>query len=423
MGEPFAQGSYIDDQRDIRFGDGDQDAHGRWVDAEGWVRLGPHGSGEIEDGRYVDIDGQLHEADGTAVDLWFGLPTGWQVPVEGFRSSVDTVPPQGYHPDPQAPTGATSPSADAMRAFQAGITRAQATDALGDPLTFAGTDPPASAAGLARHRLLPDYHGEDEYSDAFSAGMLRRSLQHDDQYTTIYDPSETDSVQRASVGDEGLLVDGRGAPLSGTFGYVVDPSDGSLHLFDQAEAWVTKGGEWVSLAGVDAQPDMIRQAVARGEKVRSVHHSTPLAGRPVAGAGTLTVTQGVITEISDRSGHYQPEAEYLWQTVEWLRAQGMDVASIDVTMIEKGATPETVLKGWQVELTRGNQAQAALKDKVHSDLDRWAYDKAQQERVAALQRQAQQQETPATRHFRATGCASYLPSQDGTYCMGCDQDL
>jgi hypothetical protein len=60
------------------------------------------------------------------------------------------------------------------------------------------------------------------------------------------------------------------------------------------------------------------------------HHSSFLAGGPVAGAGEIVVENGKVILITDRSGHYQPPPQYLQQVLDQLRSQGVDVSSIQV---------------------------------------------------------------------------------------------
>jgi hypothetical protein len=397
MGEPFNEGSYIDDQRRVRFGDDEADPFGRWVDEDGYLRLPPEGMGDYDDYRYVDIDGRLHDKDGNAVDVWFELPSGWGV---GGPS----------------PTVGGSVSPQAMATFEAGIAHTAAADALGSKLDWASGDAPKTAADLHGHALQPDYVGEDQRAGSFAKDTLRQPYGDSDQWVTEYDPAETESVQKTKIAAD-VLLGKDGKPLDGSFGYVVDPSDGSLYVFDRSEAYVTKNGEWVPLKGVQASAAVIKEALAAGEHISWVHHSTPVAGRAVAGAGVIKVQNGVIVEINDESGHYKPEGEYLWQTIEWLAAQGMDVSKIDVKMIQKDRNPEVVLKGWQAQLARGNQAQAAAKRGVNAEIRAIEAERERKRRIARLGPGAEDQ------HRDATGCENLSPSQDLSYCMSCDQDL
>lgn len=55
------------------------------------------------------------------------------------------------------------------------------------------------------------------------------------------------------------------------------------------------------------------------------HHSSFLAGRPVAGAGELEVVDGQLRVISDSSGHYLPSRFYTQQTVNYFRSLGIHI--------------------------------------------------------------------------------------------------
>lgn len=55
------------------------------------------------------------------------------------------------------------------------------------------------------------------------------------------------------------------------------------------------------------------------------HHSSFLAGGPVAGAGELEVTQGRLVALSDQSGHYRPPQALTNQVVGVLRGAGVKI--------------------------------------------------------------------------------------------------
>jgi hypothetical protein len=86
--------------------------------------------------------------------------------------------------------------------------------------------------------------------------------------------------------------------------------------------------------------------VAAGLELKGVHHSTPVAGGPVAGAGMLTVKAGQIVDMDDTSGHYKPQAEHLLQTVEWLREKGMRVDDINLKDIAQQKAAAVILQEW-----------------------------------------------------------------------------
>jgi hypothetical protein len=62
-------------------------------------------------------------------------------------------------------------------------------------------------------------------------------------------------------------------------------------------------------------------------KLHVVHHSSLLAGQPVACAGDMVVVQGEVLEVDNASGHYKPSAEALDNVVQRLRAMGVDLGA------------------------------------------------------------------------------------------------
>lgn len=57
-------------------------------------------------------------------------------------------------------------------------------------------------------------------------------------------------------------------------------------------------------------------------------HSSFLAGKPVAAAGEIEVRKGVLTAVSDRSGHYKPPSEFLDQAMKRLAEDGIDMSGV-----------------------------------------------------------------------------------------------
>jgi hypothetical protein len=72
-------------------------------------------------------------------------------------------------------------------------------------------------------------------------------------------------------------------------------------------------------------------------KVGQRHHSSLLAGGDVACAGEIWVTNGKITAISNKSGHYHPQTHHLKQMLEhFSKYERLDVASLTVRYFEDG---------------------------------------------------------------------------------------
>lgn len=61
-----------------------------------------------------------------------------------------------------------------------------------------------------------------------------------------------------------------------------------------------------------------------------LHHSSFLAGKPVASAGELKVVNGVVKEISRKSGHYTPSKVINKQIVKVLKSSGVETKSIKI---------------------------------------------------------------------------------------------
>jgi hypothetical protein len=275
------------------------------------------------EGTYVDASGVLRGADGTE--------TGFAVEDDGRIFSTDGAhDPGGSYLDEtgQVFYGDGSPM-------------------QGVAVTIA--EWPAAIGGqLQAIPLLEEYQGEDEAAARFGETTFRGGLPPDStQWTTEYDAADTDSVRPRSI-TGGLLVDETGSPMNGSFGYVLDPS-GRLWTFSMEELWIRQGDEWVDLAVLEDHAlalAAIKVAVDGGTELKGVHHSTAVAGGPVAGAGTLRVTNGQIVELDDTSGHYKPQAEHLLQTVEWLRQQGMRVDDINLRDIAQQKAAAQILQEW-----------------------------------------------------------------------------
>lgn len=156
---------------------------------------------------------------------------------------------------------------------------------------------------LASQPLGQQYVGEDQRA-GWRADMLkpgistadREAFRQGDKVTTKYFDESEKRASGVQVGADGLLRDGSGQILSGEKGFVVDPTTGQAHVFD---------------GKVETLPD--------GKK-RAVHHSSPLAGGAVAGAGHLKIEGGRVEGIDDASGHYKPGPKLTFQTVKRLEA-------------------------------------------------------------------------------------------------------
>jgi hypothetical protein len=102
--------------------------------------------------------------------------------------------------------------------------------------------------------------------------------------------------------------------------------DSNGELFDTKSASsVFKGGEGNAIFVMDVYGNIY---ASKSQAVGKFHHSSFLAGKPVAAAGEISVKDGVIESVSRKSGHYWPDEEHLAQFMEELEHQGVDILSI-----------------------------------------------------------------------------------------------
>lgn len=59
------------------------------------------------------------------------------------------------------------------------------------------------------------------------------------------------------------------------------------------------------------------------------HHSSFLAGGPVAAAGHWKVQYGALQYVCNQSGHYQPPFDYTIQVLTELKSRGVDVSGVE----------------------------------------------------------------------------------------------
>ncbi len=78
-----------------------------------------------------------------------------------------------------------------------------------------------------------------------------------------------------------------------------------------------------------------------------LHHTSFLAGAPVACAGRLKVKDGVLEKVDNNSGHYAPPRPLLLQAIARLAELGVDVYSLGVGyMVNNNERTVTVSKDW-----------------------------------------------------------------------------
>ncbi len=175
--------------------------------------------------------------------------------------------------------------------------------------------------------------------------------------------------------DYGSDVDAAGRQSAG---FVMNPTSGDVHTFNFTHV----------------------AEVSPGKKTNP-HHTSPLAGGTVSGAGSVELDrEGHVTKIGDQSGHYRPEGEYTHAAVAEMarrrmlerpadnaaRAEaGAGSRSADVTLGGFAANDPRMAKGWlehegnifkgdltlrhqQFLQTAGNERQARAKATLNEEI-------------------------------------------------------
>lgn len=62
-----------------------------------------------------------------------------------------------------------------------------------------------------------------------------------------------------------------------------------------------------------------------------MQHTSFLSGGPITSAGTLKVTDGVVTSFKPMSGHYRTTADSFEHFLEQLKARGADLSRVQIT--------------------------------------------------------------------------------------------
>ena len=237
-----------------------------------------------------------------------------QLERQAMGDSGSSKLPQWPPADPQE----KQPSATEQKRqkIMSGIKKTRTKDSEGGDLSFAGKDD----TPLAGKQLVGHYKGEDK-SVAWRAGDFNKwaanrnrdpndpetrkeweKLRDGDRITTRYDtdPDARETSRLKEKGNGTVERTHEKRQYAGDEqGWVMSPDTGSIHTFDP---------------GLSKQENGKRQ---------TTHHSSPLAGGNVAGAGMMTVKDEHITEITDESGHYRPEGEYTYQAVNEMAKRGL----------------------------------------------------------------------------------------------------
>lgn len=70
-----------------------------------------------------------------------------------------------------------------------------------------------------------------------------------------------------------------------------------------------------------------------GDECVLQHHSSFLAGAPVAAAGVMEVASGRLRYITDQSGHYSPTTDHTNQLLQLLQHRGVDLSKVQIDRV------------------------------------------------------------------------------------------
>jgi hypothetical protein len=122
----------------------------------------------------------------------------------------------------------------------------------------------------------------------------------------------------------GRLCDARGAPLNAG---VSPPASPPLAPPKPAPTPAEARAAGYAIFVMDAAGELYASFEAERDRL---HHSSLLAGAPVACAGELLVFDGRLLLISNQSGHYRPPPRALAQALDALRRAGADLSATRV---------------------------------------------------------------------------------------------
>ncbi len=101
-------------------------------------------------------------------------------------------------------------------------------------------------------------------------------------------------------------------------------SDGTLLDTRQAR---THDGESSAIYVVDGRGNIYASLEQKSGKI---HHSSLLAGQPVAAAGEMKVIDGQLISVNNQSGHYRPPSETMDRLQDYLQREGVDTSNVRV---------------------------------------------------------------------------------------------
>jgi hypothetical protein len=111
--------------------------------------------------------------------------------------------------------------------------------------------------------------------------------------------------------------------------YRIFIQDGKL-VKSNGEAFDSMSPNGTSSSGIFVMDPQGKIYAHNDPKIGEFHHSSFLAGKPVAAAGEIDVANGTLLKVNKQSGHYKPDEEHLDQFVTELKNQEVDMSKVRI---------------------------------------------------------------------------------------------
>ncbi|MBC75643.1 MAG: hypothetical protein CME64_06475 [Halobacteriovoraceae bacterium] len=207
--------------------------------------------------------------------------------------------------------------------------------------------PPAGALMLLKHGPQAVKKIKSVSEELISLKKLKHLSAEEKKIAKLLNkkPKKLKGLQGASGNDyvtKDMKVDYHGEEDGKVFHmkvqYFSDAERENAKVFVNDGKLVTKDGVPLSqeMIGIYVMDEMGGIYVLPESVIGRIHHSTLLAGRPVAAAGHMRIVDGKITYIDNRSGHYQPSPDMLQQVIKELKLRGADTQDADFKLMNTG---------------------------------------------------------------------------------------
>ena len=188
-------------------------------------------------------------------------------------------------------------------------------EAVADPPEVKTTAATAAASSAATENA-------QQTGARLKAIPMRPKYQGEEARGVLYYRGEERARHRVTVRD-GMLWDHAGKPVNAG----VKAPEGSTLSFPEGEGPHDRRQWGFAIYALDLDGQLYISF--DGQRGR-IHHSTFLAGAPVACAGEMIIFDGRVFALNNQSGHYQPPPSALKQLTPILARGGIDLSKVRV---------------------------------------------------------------------------------------------